>query len=353
MAKPFILISILLTSFSCRTGADKNSSNVADFIENTIDFVTEHKDNNVLELPSLYDSLATQLPADSAETLLLAESLKKRGFKVINWGRGNFPPRGPRFVSLTLQKKNCFCEVSKIYYSTLYDMRFEMAERISCADSVTFYSVGGLTSPEKNTTKGNTVTTKDSISTTEHFYDDLSNTVNFNLKLKRKYDGNGEIIIGYQWALYIIDKRNNNLIDSIRQAAVLYQIFQEDSNKVRSFTTGKNKTEKAVDNDYGDLVIADLNFDSREDIALVNDDGGNGGRFYSYYLQGEDKNFHLDQFLTDSMVYFPAQINKKSKTLVTYVHAGVCGLGEHKYLYSARASTWREISHKRINICDE
>lgn len=137
MAKPIILISVLLAAFSCGKGPDKTSSSAGGFIENTLDFVIEHQDNNIIELPSLYDSLATQLPADSAETLLLAEALKKRGFKVINWGRGNFPPRGPRFVSLTLQKDNCFCEVSKIYYSTLYDMRFEMAERISCTDSVT------------------------------------------------------------------------------------------------------------------------------------------------------------------------------------------------------------------------
>jgi hypothetical protein len=153
MAKSFILIPILLISFSCKTGTGKNFSDVADFIENTVDFVTEHQDNNVIELPFLYDSLATQLPVDSAETLLLAESLKKKGFKVINWGRGNFPPRGPRIVSLRLKKENCFCEVSKIYYATTSDMRFEMAERISCADSVTFYSVDGLTSAGKNITK--------------------------------------------------------------------------------------------------------------------------------------------------------------------------------------------------------
>lgn len=128
----FILIALSLTTLSCKTEADKNLPKSKDFSENTIDFVIEHKDNYVIELPFTYDLLATQIPDDSLESLILAESLKKRGFKVINWGRGNHP-RGPRFVNLTLKKENCICEVTKFYYSTYSDTLYEMAERIACS----------------------------------------------------------------------------------------------------------------------------------------------------------------------------------------------------------------------------
>ena len=138
MTKISIFITLSLTTLSCKIVIDKNLPKTKGFIENTIDFVIEHKDNNVIELPFIYDSLVTQIPDDSLESLILAESLKKRGFKVINWDRGNHP-RGPRFVNLTLQKENCICEVTKFYYSTYSDTLYEMAERIACNDSLIFY----------------------------------------------------------------------------------------------------------------------------------------------------------------------------------------------------------------------
>lgn len=64
--------------------------------------------------------------------------LKKKGFKVINWGRGSYHPRGARIVSITLQKNDCICEVNKIYYSTASDTLFEVVERIRCVDSLTY-----------------------------------------------------------------------------------------------------------------------------------------------------------------------------------------------------------------------
>ena len=138
MIKSLIFILPLLMLLGCKekttkTTATKNST------ESIVDFVLEHKDNTVIELPNLYDSLVTNIPDDSVETLILAEILKKKGFKVINWGRGNFM-NGPRIVNFTLQKENCFCVVSKMYYSTASDTLFQMAERINCIDSSVRFS---------------------------------------------------------------------------------------------------------------------------------------------------------------------------------------------------------------------
>ena len=98
------------------------------------------------------------------------------------------------------------------------------------------------------------------------------------------------------------------------------------------------------------MIIADLNFDSKEDIAVIND-CANSGMLYNYYIQDNFRKFKLDSFLTDSMIYFPSEINKNNKTLLTRLTAGVCGLGEHKFRLNQETHKWSEISHKIINIC--
>jgi len=134
----FLLISFITTFLACKLDENKSTSANKDFIQNIIDFAIEHKDNKTIELPFLYDSLVSHIPEDSSEKLLLAEALKKKGFKVIAGGHGNYPPRGPRVISLILRKNNCVCEINKIYYSTVSDTLFEVAERIKCSDSLTY-----------------------------------------------------------------------------------------------------------------------------------------------------------------------------------------------------------------------
>jgi hypothetical protein len=73
--------------------------------------------------------------------------------------------------------------------------------------------------------------------------------------------------------------------------------------------------------------------------------GGNGGLLYSYYVQTTAKKFVSDKFLTDSMSYFPNEINKKKQQLTTLVHAGACCAGEQIYQYNS-SGKWKQISHK-------
>jgi hypothetical protein len=181
---------------------------------------------------------------------------------------------------------------------------------------------------------------------------DLSKSFDFKIKFKRIFFQNGDndsCIV----KVFILDKMTQKEVDSILiTSRLMYKDIFKNCDNFRSFITGKNRNKEAPDNDYGELIIADLNFDSKDDIAIINDSGGNGGVFYNYYLQGENNTFKLDKYLTDSMVYFPSEMIKKKKMLITYVHAGVCGLGEHKYIYNSK-NTWSEISRKIINICKE
>ncbi|MGZ5244463.1 MAG: hypothetical protein ACXWDO_08580 [Bacteroidia bacterium] len=139
MIKTSVLLVFVLIIISCRNDRDKNMRRSGNSIESILDIVIENKDGNIIEFPEIYDSLATVIPDDDNEHLILAEALKKRGFKVINWGRGNYPPRGQRIVMLTLQKEQCYCEVAKIYYYTTSASNFQVAENISCMDSLSYF----------------------------------------------------------------------------------------------------------------------------------------------------------------------------------------------------------------------
>ncbi len=70
--------------------------------------------------------------------LILDSLLKEKGFVELSSGRGNYPPRGPRIVSKILKKADCYCEVNLIYYSTVFENKYEMAERVKCMDEADF-----------------------------------------------------------------------------------------------------------------------------------------------------------------------------------------------------------------------
>ncbi|MDI1255760.1 MAG: hypothetical protein PSV16_06645 [Flavobacterium sp.] len=125
--KYLILVSILF--FSCSEKPIKKPEN---FNEKVVDFVIENADDKFIEISELYDSLTTNIPEDKDEKIILVQILKKKGFKIVNYGRGNFPPLGARIIDVTLKNKNCECVVDKIYYLTISDSLYEMRENIKC-----------------------------------------------------------------------------------------------------------------------------------------------------------------------------------------------------------------------------
>ncbi len=131
-----IVYILSVTFFSCKTNTERHIPENTDFIENIIDFQIRHKDNNLIELSNIYDSLVTDFLSYSSERLILGKALEKRGFKIISWERGNYPPLGPRIISMKLKRDGCFCEVNKIYYSTTIDTLFRPSETLRCTDSL-------------------------------------------------------------------------------------------------------------------------------------------------------------------------------------------------------------------------
>lgn len=127
MKKNFTFI-ILIFLVSCK---QEKITRIKNFEENIVDFVIEQKNNREIELKDLYDSLTRKIPDERNEKSIIVQILKRKGFKITNWGRGNFA-NGPRVIIYNLENKNCECEVSKYYYSTTDSITYLRTETISC-----------------------------------------------------------------------------------------------------------------------------------------------------------------------------------------------------------------------------
>jgi len=146
--------------------------------------------------------------------------------------------------------------------------------------------------------------------------------------------------------IVLSDKQTQKRLDTISMVyyQYCYDIFS-DRNSIRSYSTGLNADSIASDNYFGDIIVADFNFDKKDDIAIFQYCGGNGGPSYQFYIQNTDSTFSIEHYLTDTMRYFPEPINPKKKQLTTYVHAGACCIGRQIYQYNSTTATWKHISH--------
>ncbi|MCZ8198786.1 MAG: hypothetical protein O9267_14385 [Flavobacterium sp.] len=126
MRNLFILIVLFL--FSCCS--EKKNATI-NFEDNILNEVIENSNGISIELPDLYSKLEDKILTDNEEKSILVEKLRAKGFKVINFGRGNHF-NGPRIVIFTLKNNDCECEVSKLYYATSVDSLYQIKEKISC-----------------------------------------------------------------------------------------------------------------------------------------------------------------------------------------------------------------------------
>ena len=121
-----LVVIVMLPSCSKENKSDK------DFIDKVIDLSIETSSGEYVQLSDLYDRFADKIPADNDEKVILVDKLKTRGFKVTNWGRGNFPPLAPRIINIELMNGRCICDVTKTYYATTVDTLYQMTEGVKC-----------------------------------------------------------------------------------------------------------------------------------------------------------------------------------------------------------------------------
>ena len=81
----------------------------------------------------------------------------------------------------------------------------------------------------------------------------------------------GDNEMSFKKIVYLnIYQKNSKIVQKIKfTSGDLYDAFKSDSS-ARSYITGKNKNAEVDDCDFGDIVVADLNYDGKEDIAVKN-----------------------------------------------------------------------------------
>jgi len=176
----------------------------------------------------------------------------------------------------------------------------------------------------------------------ECYHKDLSNVYDINSKIQRvkinQYMDSCIITVA------VIEKMTKDTSQRINVTSnYLFDECFTNCESVRSFTTKINLDSLAVDNDYGDLIIADFNFDGIEDLAIKNNSGGNGGPTYDFYTQNARKKFVINKFLTQKVRKFPAVINKSDYTLITNVHANAYQYCSTIYKLNKISNKWKEM----------
>lgn len=81
------------------------------------------------EFTDLYPWLYTIPKLDSNEHLILLDLLKRKDFKQLSWGRGNWE-KGAQIVSYTMTNGKYTCQIDKLYYTTDKEGLYRVTERI-------------------------------------------------------------------------------------------------------------------------------------------------------------------------------------------------------------------------------
>jgi hypothetical protein len=118
-----------------------------------------------------------------------------------------------------------------------------------------------------------------------------------------------------------------------------------------SYSTGFNADRELYDGYCGNVVVADLNFDGRDDIAAVVYSSVSDGPFYAFFTQTADGKFLRDDFLTEHMTFFPSEMDSSSRRLTTWVHANAREVCRSIFELSRTTGKWRMVSQEFIGEC--
>jgi len=113
------------------------------------------------------------------------------------------------------------------------------------------------------------------------------------------------------------------------------------SNLPKTATTIPKDSIRNVEN-YDKIIFGDYNFDGLEDFAFINYEGGNAGPQYTYFIQKANKQFEIDEFLSNNMRFFPTKINNTEKTLTIKHPVGCCKI--RTKIFQLKNNNWIVIS---------
>jgi len=180
-------------------------------------------------------------------------------------------------------------------------------------------------------------------------YSDLSRKYIFKIGLIRKFDADSNYL-NTKLKLRIFDRDTKHTQIIPINGGLLFSSCYKTIKTSRSYSTGIRKDAEVLDYDFGDIVVADLNFDNKEDIAVKYDSGGNGGPDYIFYMQDANGQFHEDNYLTKYVGGFPRYIDFDKKTITTQLHATCCLEGKKTFQYNIKTKKWRLVKWKMVSV---
>ena len=182
------------------------------------------------------------------------------------------------------------------------------------------------------------------------FYDQLSNQFDIEVAIRINATQNPDLDATYL-RIRIFEKGSKTILQTIRKPRHwLFDTFYTDKSHSRSYSTNYNSDIPVVDDNFGDIVVADLNFDGRDDFAVTYDHGADNGNHYYFYFQRPNKTFYRQVFLTEKMIHFPTDIDPVNKRITTRTTAGAFGVGVRTFQYNEVKNSWRILSQRTIEF---
>lgn len=168
-------------------------------------------------------------------------------------------------------------------------------------------------------------------------YTKLSEEFDFALAVDMDTAGNEVPVRIY---LKVISKANGETLQTliIEEPDMIYNAFDCVG---RSYSTGHNADELIVDDNSGDIVVADLNFDEKEDFGLAKNNGFHV--YYHFYLQDENGNFEFNKYLTTNLMGFPNKIDSIGQTIETLNRWSYHGVVYNTFKYNKTTGKYKEI----------
>jgi hypothetical protein len=182
-------------------------------------------------------------------------------------------------------------------------------------------------------------------------YTKLSEKYNYEIKNIQRCDSSD--LDCENIAIVIIrDKKTLAVVDSVNTTLSwqFEDVFTKPEERSKSFFTKFNLDALIENGDFGDFIVADFNFDNKEDFAIIYDSGASSGATYNFFIQGSNYKMYLNTFLTDTLRVFPDQFYPKTKRLKSETRSGTCWHFETIYQLK-NTSDWRVVSSTKFDDC--
>lgn len=131
--------------------------------------------------------------------------------------------------------------------------------------------------------------------------------------------------------------------------AVLFDSFS--CINVRSYFTDVNIDEPIIDNNCGNFVVRDFNFDGLEDFEIKVADN-NVGSLYAYYVQANGK-FKREDYLSDNVGLMIDSFNLSTKQGYRSAAAGCCKMIHYTYQYNETDCKWALVKTEEEDLSGE